>query len=731
MLARQMDAATEIVDMGVAGSHDWPASVRRCALGAGHRGHQRGRGDARRRRRCGRSRPARRSWPSSRAGGCRIVATGDMGIGNTTSAAALTSLFTARPPAEVTGRGTGVGDDAFARKIAVVERALAVNRASPERPLEALARLGGFEIAGLVGVILGAAAERMAVVLDGFIAGAAALVAVALAPLARRLPLRRASLGGVGSLGRARRSSAGADPRSRPAARRRHRRGAGVAAARRRRAGARRDGVVRIRRRQRAGKARSRRRSPWRADESYDPRALEIAGSQSFAYFGPELALLRDGAVVALLARFRRLDRSELGELAILGASVSVLLAVAARGLGRGVDLRARAGRRRLRDLVHDLVGIATVAILWISLESPPPASGDHGWSCALVLLDRSGSRPHGRRSANLWMAYLAVELASLGLWTLSLAQIERASRRSARRAAAVGASLAMLGAVAWLAGFAQSADYELVHARLAGVGFGRRECRSRSRSPRCCWRCRAACSSRRGGGRIASLSRSTRSSPWVSRPRAWRSRCAFSCRCLSTRAAARALGGAARPRLGVARRRLRGCGDDHRQSRRAPRAVRAPRARRHGGRARRVRAARRGVGDRRRPTGRSVLRGGLGVVGARRVSRRGAHRASAGQRRPRGLSGLAARWRLALGIGLGVFLLSLAGVPGLVGFPAKLQVLQAAASAPDGFVAVALLNIRPGVRRVWRVIRRMLERADVAPPVRIYAPTMRAWWRP
>jgi nicotinate-nucleotide--dimethylbenzimidazole phosphoribosyltransferase len=183
VLARQMGAATEIVDMGVAGSQDWPASVRRCALGSGTADFSVG--------------PAMREADAERAigigaaivaelasRGYRIVATGEMGIGNTTSAAALTSLFTARPPVEVTGRGTGVGDDALARKIAVVERALAANRASRERPLEALARLGGFEIAGLVGVILGGAAERMAVVLDGFIAGAAALVAVALAPSA-------------------------------------------------------------------------------------------------------------------------------------------------------------------------------------------------------------------------------------------------------------------------------------------------------------------------------------------------------------------------------------------------------------------------------------------------------------------------------------------------------------------------------------------------------------------
>jgi nicotinate-nucleotide--dimethylbenzimidazole phosphoribosyltransferase len=182
VLARQMNAATEIVDMGVAGNNAWPASVRRCPLGAGTADLSTGAAmpedDALRGIATG---AAIAAELASR--GCRIVATGDMGIGNTTPAAALTSLMTGRPPAEVTGRGTGVADDALARKIAVVERALAVNRASRERPVEALARLGGFEIAGLVGVVLGGAAERMAVVLDGFIAGAAALVAAAISPL--------------------------------------------------------------------------------------------------------------------------------------------------------------------------------------------------------------------------------------------------------------------------------------------------------------------------------------------------------------------------------------------------------------------------------------------------------------------------------------------------------------------------------------------------------------------
>jgi nicotinate-nucleotide--dimethylbenzimidazole phosphoribosyltransferase len=116
--------------------------------------------------------------------GCRVVATGEMGIGNSTAADALTAVFTGRSAAEVTGRGTGVTDDGLARKVAVIERALEINRPRPVRPLEALAAVGGFEIAGLVGVVLGGAAAQVPVVLDGFIAGAAALAAAALAPCA-------------------------------------------------------------------------------------------------------------------------------------------------------------------------------------------------------------------------------------------------------------------------------------------------------------------------------------------------------------------------------------------------------------------------------------------------------------------------------------------------------------------------------------------------------------------
>ena len=116
------------------------------------------------------------------ANGLDLVATGDMGIGNTTASAAIVAALTGQPVAQVTGRGTGVDDAGLARKIAVVERALAVNKPNPKDALDVLIKVGGFEIGGLAGVIIGAAAKRVPVVIDGFISGAAALIAVGLCP---------------------------------------------------------------------------------------------------------------------------------------------------------------------------------------------------------------------------------------------------------------------------------------------------------------------------------------------------------------------------------------------------------------------------------------------------------------------------------------------------------------------------------------------------------------------
>jgi len=116
------------------------------------------------------------------AKGLDIVGTGDMGIGNTTPSAAICAVITGKSVAEVTGRGTGITDEQLAHKVEVIKKALAVNRPDPQQPLSVLAKVGGFEIGGLAGVMLGAAAHRIPVVIDGFISGAAALIATALAP---------------------------------------------------------------------------------------------------------------------------------------------------------------------------------------------------------------------------------------------------------------------------------------------------------------------------------------------------------------------------------------------------------------------------------------------------------------------------------------------------------------------------------------------------------------------
>ena len=112
--------------------------------------------------------------------GLDIIATGDMGIGNTTASSAMIAALTGLPVAKVTGRGTGITVEALAGKVAVIEKALAVNKPDPKDPLDVLAKVGGLEIAALTGVVLGAAANRVPVVMDGFISAAAVLTAVRL-----------------------------------------------------------------------------------------------------------------------------------------------------------------------------------------------------------------------------------------------------------------------------------------------------------------------------------------------------------------------------------------------------------------------------------------------------------------------------------------------------------------------------------------------------------------------
>lgn len=116
------------------------------------------------------------------AAGNKALLTGEMGIANTTASAALISVFTGADPAEVTGRGTGINDETLARKTEVVRRALELHRPDPADPIGVLAAIGGFEHAAMVGLLLGGASLRTPVILDGVSAGAAALVARAIAP---------------------------------------------------------------------------------------------------------------------------------------------------------------------------------------------------------------------------------------------------------------------------------------------------------------------------------------------------------------------------------------------------------------------------------------------------------------------------------------------------------------------------------------------------------------------
>jgi nicotinate-nucleotide--dimethylbenzimidazole phosphoribosyltransferase len=116
------------------------------------------------------------------AKGLDIVGTGDMGIGNTTASSAIAAAITGKSPEQITGRGEGLDDRQLAHKIKVIQKALDVNKPDSRDPIDVLSKVGGFEIGGLAGVMLGAAAHRIPVVIDGFISGAAALIATELAP---------------------------------------------------------------------------------------------------------------------------------------------------------------------------------------------------------------------------------------------------------------------------------------------------------------------------------------------------------------------------------------------------------------------------------------------------------------------------------------------------------------------------------------------------------------------
>lgn len=181
VLARQVGARVLVVDMGVREAVEDAPTIRQARVGAGTASFVRG--------------PAMTSAQARQAleigiaiarelaaDGITLVGLGEMGIGNSTSAAALGAALLGVPASEMAGRGTGIDDAGLRRKIDVIERALVLHRPDAADPLAVLASLGGFEIAGLAGLTLGAAAAGIGVVVDGFIATAAALVATRLAP---------------------------------------------------------------------------------------------------------------------------------------------------------------------------------------------------------------------------------------------------------------------------------------------------------------------------------------------------------------------------------------------------------------------------------------------------------------------------------------------------------------------------------------------------------------------
>ncbi len=176
VLARRAGATLVVVDVGVREPVAHPAILdRRVRPGTANaaRGPAMTRADAERALAAGAELADRNA---------SLVGLGEMGIANTTAAAALTAVLLDCDPAEVCGRGTGIDDAGMERKVAAVRRALAVNRPSAVDPLGVLAAVGGLEIAALAGLVLGCAARRTPVLVDGFITAAAALVATRLEP---------------------------------------------------------------------------------------------------------------------------------------------------------------------------------------------------------------------------------------------------------------------------------------------------------------------------------------------------------------------------------------------------------------------------------------------------------------------------------------------------------------------------------------------------------------------
>ena len=186
VLARQARARVVVADFGVASPLGPSPDLVRCPIGPGTANIAAGPAMTREQAVQAIESGARLAGEALDAG-ADLLATGEMSIGNTTTASMIAAAITGQTPERVTGRGTGVDAATLVRKVAVVRQALAVNDPDARDGLDVLAKVGGFEIGGLAGVILAGAARRVPVALDGFIAGAAALIAVTLAPASRHV----------------------------------------------------------------------------------------------------------------------------------------------------------------------------------------------------------------------------------------------------------------------------------------------------------------------------------------------------------------------------------------------------------------------------------------------------------------------------------------------------------------------------------------------------------------
>jgi len=185
VLARHIGARVVVVDMGVA--HDIPTTDERLIRRRVNSGTMNlAKGPAMTRAQAEESIQSGIEIALAEiARGADIIGTGDMGIGNTTPSGAIACVLMNQPPEKIAGRGTGVDDDGLKRKISVIARALDVNIPNANDGLDVLTKVGGFEIGGLAGVMIGAASKNTPVMVDGFISTAAAMIAVSLAPICK------------------------------------------------------------------------------------------------------------------------------------------------------------------------------------------------------------------------------------------------------------------------------------------------------------------------------------------------------------------------------------------------------------------------------------------------------------------------------------------------------------------------------------------------------------------